>query len=306
MNSFKPITIKGSVVAITGGARGIGLATARRFAAAGARVAIGDLDLAAAQDSARTLGIDATGYQVDVGDRESFAAFIDRVESEVGPIDVMVNNAGIMPVGALLDGTEAVAQATMSANFWAHYHALRTVAPRMVHRGRGHIINVTSAAGKVHSPGLAIYVASKHAATGLSRSAREELLGTGVSVTAVLPSAVRTQLLDGIPFRWWERLAIVSPDRIARVITGTLRRRPALVGAPRGLIPLLNAAAFVPEFLWMWGRRVSDADRVMGPIDREQRAEYDSRIDGQTIELVQDPGSDTAPARQAISQGQTS
>lgn len=297
MTKFTPIDLDGAVVAITGGARGIGLATAKRFRGKGSRVAIGDLTAAAAIAAAEELGGDAVGFQVDVGNRDSYRAFVDAVVAELGPIDILVNNAGIMPVGPLLEEDDAVAVATMNVNYWAHYHALKIVAPQMIQRHRGHIINVTSAAGKIHSPGLASYVASKHAATGLARSAREELAGTGVSVTAVLPSAVRTQLVDGIPFRSWERIGIVAPSWIARTIVGTVRRRPALIGGPPGIVTVLNLAAFVPEVLWMLGRRIGNADRVMGPIDRVGREDYDARIAMQTHN-----GADTttAGAAQAV------
>ncbi|BDT99306.1 SDR family NAD(P)-dependent oxidoreductase [Nocardia sputorum] len=282
MRKFPPIPLSGAIVVITGGARGIGLATAGLFASKGARVVIGDLTADAAASAAQTLGSKAFGYPVDVGDKASYQRLIDAVEREVGPIDVLVNNAGIMPVGGLLDEDDAVAVATFNVNYWAHYHALKIIAPRMMARGRGHIVNVTSAAGKLHSPGLGSYVAAKHAATGLSRCAREELMASGISVTAVLPWAVRTQLVDGIPFNAWERMGIVSPTRIARTIVGTLGRRPALVGGPPGLLTALNLAAHVPEPLWLLGRRWTNADRVMGPIDRDSRKEYDDRITMQT------------------------
>lgn len=278
MTAYTPIELDRATVVVTGGARGIGLTTVRRFIAKGARVVIGDLTYDAAVDAAKAVGANAYAFQVDVGNPDSYRRFIDDVEAKIGPIDVLVNNAGVMPVGPLLAEEDAVAVATMNVNYWAHYHAIKLIAPRMVDRGRGHIVNVTSAAGKVHSAGLATYVASKHAATGLARSAREELAGTGVSVTAVLPSAVRTQLVDGIPFNILERIGLVPPSWIAWTIVWTLRRRPAIVGGPPGLVTLLNLAAFVPESLWLFGRRVTNADRIMGPIDRERRKDYDSRI----------------------------
>jgi NAD(P)-dependent dehydrogenase (short-subunit alcohol dehydrogenase family) len=280
-----PISLDRAVVAVTGGARGIGFATAKAFSARGARVAIGDLQPTAAEEAAREIGDGAWSFVLDAGNRDSYADFVASVQEHVGPIDVLVNNAGIMPIGPVLDEPYAVSEAQMRVNFWAHYHGLKLVAPGMVSRGRGHIVNVTSAAGKIHSAGLAVYCATKHAAQALSRSAREELAGTGVTVTAVMPAIVSTQLTDGIPLDLLpfglERLFTIKPEAVAETIVGTLKARPAEAGAPRGLGPALDLIQFVPEPVWMLSRRLLNANRTMGPIDREARSEYDSRIEQQ-------------------------
>lgn len=278
---FTEITIENAVVLVTGGARGIGSAIADRLAGEGARVVIADLDGDAAVAAAEQIGPRCLGLALDVTDAEQYARVVDDIENSIGPIDVVVNNAGIMPVGPLLEESRGVAEATMRVNFWSHYISYQVLAPRMIARGRGHFINVTSAAGAIHSPGLATYVASKHAATGFARSAREELAGTGVTISTVMPSAVRTQLVDGIPFKWWERLGIISPKMVARDAVGTLRRRPAVVGAPRGTVIALRLQHLVPEWLWLLGRRVVNADRTVGPVDRTARSEYDGRINVQ-------------------------
>ncbi|GAC58124.1 putative oxidoreductase [Gordonia hirsuta DSM 44140 = NBRC 16056] len=280
---FTAFPVTGAVALVTGGARGIGFAVAKRLSAAGARVVIADLDGAAAEASAAKLGGGATGFGLDVGDLRAYENLVDTVEATVGPVDIVVNNAGIMPVGPLSEETIPVAEAAMRVNFWAHYYAYRILAPRMIGRGRGHFINITSAAGGIHSPGLSTYVASKHAATGFGRSAREELVGTGVTLSVVMPSAVKTQLVDGIPFKWWERIGLVSPALVARRAVGTLRRRPAVVGAPRGTVLGLRVYHVVPESLWLLGRRWTGADRTLEPIDRTARAAYDGRIERQAI-----------------------
>lgn len=275
---FTEFETRGAVALVTGGARGIGEAISIRLAKKGAIVVIADLDGDVARKTAAAIGKGAQGRQLDATDPAAYAALVDEVEAAFGPIDILVNNAGVMPVGPLLSESLGVATATMKINFWAHYHSFQIVAPRMIARGRGHIINVTSAAGMIHSPGLATYVASKHAATGFARSAREELVGTGVTLTAVLPAAVKTQLVDGIPFKWWERLGIVSPALVARRAVGTLKRRPALAGAPFGTVLGLRLYPLVPEAVWLYGRKVTGADRTIEPIDTVARSEYDSRI----------------------------
>lgn len=275
---FTPFPIQGAVALVTGGARGIGYSIAELLAKRGALVVIADLDGAAARAAAERIGQGACGRPLDVGDADAYRALVDELERTVGPLDIVVNNAGIMPVGPLLDEDLAVAAATLRVNFWAHYHSFQIVAPRMIARGRGHFINITSAAGAIHSPGLSTYVAAKHAATGFARSAREELVGTGVTLTAVLPAAVRTQLVDGIRFSWWERLGIIRPGLVARRAVGTLERRPALVGAPFGLVAGLRLYPLIPEPLWLLGRRVTGADRTLEPYDRAARSEYDFRI----------------------------
>ncbi|MBA0046013.1 SDR family NAD(P)-dependent oxidoreductase [Mycobacterium sp. NPDC050853] len=278
---FTEIPIEGAVALVTGGARGIGLSVARQLARKGARVVIADLDGAAAEQAAREIGSGAKGVALDVTEFDEYLRVVIEVEETVGPVDIVVNNAGIMPVGPLLEESRGVAEATMRVNFWSHYISYQVLAPRMIARGRGHFINVTSAAGAIHSPGLASYVASKHAATGFARSAREELVGTGVTISTVMPAAVRTQLVDGIPFKWWEKIGIIPPGWVAHDAVRTLWHRPAVVGSPRGTVLALRLQHLVPEWLWLLGRRVVDADRTVGPVDRSARSEYDGRIERQ-------------------------
>src|SRR5262249_55779965 len=151
----------GRVVAITGGARGIGRATATALAARGARVAIGDLDESLAAEVAEGLGGGAIAAALDVTDRSSFEAFIDEAERELGPLDVLVNNAGIMPVGPFLAETDETAIRQVDINVHGVIHGMKIALPRMVDRGRGHVVNLASVAGKGGFPGVATYCGTK-------------------------------------------------------------------------------------------------------------------------------------------------
>ena len=145
--------LRGKVVAITGGARGIGLATANAFAQRGALVAIGDLDAAGARIAAERIGRGATGLALDVTDRVSFESFLNEVEQRLGPLDVMVNNAGIQHVGLFADETDAFTDIQIAVNLGGVLTGTKLALARMLPRGRGHVVNVASIGGKIASPG---------------------------------------------------------------------------------------------------------------------------------------------------------
>jgi len=169
---YPRISLDDAVVVVTGGARGIGRSTADLFAEAGATVCVGDID-----------GGDSP---VDVTSRDSFTDFIASALDRHGRIDVLVNNAGVMPLGDFLSEDDAVSRTTFDVNVWGLIYGMRLVLPHMIERGRGHIVNVASMAGKLVIPGMAVYNASKFAAVGLSAAIREEYRDSGVSVTTVL------------------------------------------------------------------------------------------------------------------------
>lgn len=270
----RPLQLDGAVVAITGGARGIGRATAAEFAARGARVAIGDLD-----PGAGGAGGGAAAFPLDVRSRASFTAFADAVERTLGPIDVLVNNAGVMPVGAFLEQDDETDRTTLDVNVWGPLLGMRIVAPRMAARGGGHVVNVVSMAGRLPVPGLAGYIASKHAALGLSLTVRRELHGSGVTVTAVLPSAVRTELSSGVPLGGG--MPTVDPEDVARAVVASCRRRPPAVAVPRWVGPLGTLSQLTPEPLMNALRRVLRDDRAVTRVDRHARAAYEARVAAQ-------------------------
>jgi NADP-dependent 3-hydroxy acid dehydrogenase YdfG len=162
----QPRTLAGRVAAVTGAARGIGRATAEALVHAGMRVAIGDLDAALAERTAREIG--AVAFALDVTDRGSFDRFVARVEERLGPIDVLVNNAGIMPLGPFVAEDDLTARRMVDINVHGVVHGMKAVLPAMLARDRGHLVNIASSAGKDGLPGGATYSGTKHFVIGVS------------------------------------------------------------------------------------------------------------------------------------------
>jgi short-subunit dehydrogenase len=265
------IRLQGAAVAVTGGARGIGLATAKAFAAKGARVYIGDLDEQLAKEAAADVG--GHGFALDVRSKESFAGFLAAIGA---PLAVLVNNAGIMPAGRFVDEDDAVTEAMIDINVKGVLHGSKLALPGMLERGSGHIVNVASYLGKVPAAGLATYCASKHAVVGFSESLRDELVGTGVTVSAVLPSAVRTDLVSGVQLGGV--LPTVDPERIADAVVASCGHRSAIVAVPGWMRSYEAVAALVPDRLLGAVRGRLTRDRVLHTLDTEARGAYEARV----------------------------
>jgi len=187
--------LAGQTAAITGAARGIGRGTAQALTRAGMRVAIGDLDIEAARATAGELGPTAIALSLDVTERESFTRFLDDTESQLGPVDVLINNAGIMQVGRFMDEDDLTARRMIDINLHGVILGTKLALERMVPRGRGHIVNISSQAGKFGAPGGATYSATKHAVVGLTEAVRGELRlmgATDVQLSYVMPFVVNT------------------------------------------------------------------------------------------------------------------
>ena len=186
--------LAGAHVVITGASRGIGEGLAERFAAAGARVALVARSAAPLQALAARLG--GTAHPADLTDPASRAGLVAAIEAEAGPVDVLVNNAG-MEVAARIDGQSAADVSDLfQLNLLAPVELTRQALPGMIGRGRGHIVNVSSQAGAVALPGIITYSSSKAGLSMFTRGLALDLAGTGVGATAVEIGTVRTGMLD--------------------------------------------------------------------------------------------------------------
>lgn len=272
--------VDGAVVIITGGARGIGATTAELFATHGANVWIGDVDIDVAEQTAAAIPRCRSAH-LDVTRRDSWDRFVSRVLDESGRIDILVNNAGVMPLGAFDTEAEATTDLTLDVNVRGVLHGMRTVIPTMVSRGGGHVVNVASMAGMIPIPGMVTYNASKFAALGASLSARQEYAGTGVTVSAVLPSAVRTELASGVQLG--AGMPTADPDDVARAVLKTLRTKAARASVPGWVAPgWALVDALVPQAVQRAARTLINDRRGLTSIDEVGRAAYLDRIERQS------------------------
>jgi len=272
----QPKSIQGRVVAITGGARGIGRATAGVLLHRGARVAIGDVDVELAERTAAELGEGVVALPLDVTGRESFAAFVDGVESRLGPLDVLVNNAGIMPIGPFVAEAEAATDRQLDINLRGVINGSRLAVERMQARDSGHIVNIASEAGMTGFPGLATYCATKHAVVGLSQSLYWELEQTGVEVSCVMPAIVDTELSKGMTQASFVKS--VEPEDVGEAIASALERPRVAVHVPRAGGVIGKFAAALPERAQKAIFRAIGGDKAAVEVDRGARAGYEHRV----------------------------
>ncbi|WP_337175635.1 SDR family oxidoreductase [Paludisphaera sp.] len=189
------IHLGGRVVLITGGSRGLGLVTAREFAAQGARVAICARDadeLERARVDLASRGADVAAFTCDVTDQAQVDRLVADVLARFGRLDVLVNIAGIIQVGPFEETTLEDYEEAMLTHFWGPYYTTTAALPAMRERGEGRIVNVSSIGGKVPAPHLLPYSASKFALVGFSEGLRAELMKDGIYVTTVAPGLMRT------------------------------------------------------------------------------------------------------------------
>jgi NAD(P)-dependent dehydrogenase (short-subunit alcohol dehydrogenase family) len=274
-------SLNGQVVAITGGGRGIGRATAAALIAQGARVAIGDIDAPLAETTAGELGAGTIGLPLDVTDRESFAAFLDEAERQLGPLDVLINNAGIMPVGPFEHETDDCAARLVDINIHGVILGSKLAIERFKPRGRGHIVQLASIAGKGGFPGGATYCATKHAVVGLTEALRSELRGTGIEMHQVLPIGVNTELYSGVSAA--RGFPTAEPDDVANTIVELLQTGKFELFVPRMVGSITRVQALLPRRVAEAIIRYTKGDRLLISADPAARAAYEARISGATV-----------------------
>ncbi len=271
----QPRSLNGKVVAITGGARGIGKATAQALVRKGAKVAIGDLDRDLAEQTAAELGADTLALELDVTRRDSFEGFLDQVEERLGSLDVIINNAGIMPLSPFVDEDDLTARRMVDINVHGVLHGMKLALPRMQRRNSGHVVNIASQAGKAGFPGGATYCGTKHFVVGVSEAVRAELHKTNIEVSVVMPAVVKTELGSGLP----ETRAVkpLEPEDVADAIVGALERPKFDVWVPRETVAINKAMNLLPRGAREAIARLLKADKVLAEPDTRVRAAYEDR-----------------------------
>lgn len=271
--------VNGRVVVVTGAGRGIGRAISLELARHGARLALLELDLAAAEAvvaEVSKLGQHARAYAVDVARASDVDTVIARIGRELGEIDFLINNAGIMSLGAFLEEPPARGEAQVKVNLYGVVNGMRAVLPGMQQRGRGHIINIASVAGRVGAPHAAMYSASKFAVVGLTEAVRAEHRDSGIDFTYVMPALVRTELIAGAGEPAWPPVA--SPEDVAVAVLEAIKKKKVDVYVPKVARASAILPAILPRFLLDWLGKKLKVDQMFAQVDHEARSLYTKRI----------------------------
>ncbi len=273
--AMEPRVLSGRVAAITGAARGIGKATAEAFIRQGMKVAIGDLDIEEARRTADQLGAGTIALELNVTERESVDRFLDQVEEQLGPIDVLVNNAGIMQLGAFLDETDATAQRQIDINVTGVLFGMKVILPRFLQRNRGHLVNIASTAGKAGFPGGATYCGTKHFVVGVSEAVRAEVRDTPIEISCVMPGVVNTELAAGL--QQARGVKNVNPEDVAEAIVEALQKPHFDVYVPKSIGTINKVMGVLPRGGREGIARALKADKVLAQADPSARRAYELR-----------------------------
>ncbi len=218
--------LRGQCALVTGGSRGIGLAIAQRLGALGARVAVCGRNAAALADAERSLraaGIEATSFPADVSRLSEVARLVEQTTARLGDVEILVNNAGVGMFGAAHELSENDWDRVMDINLKGVFLCSRAVAPQMIRRGRGQIINISSLAGKNAFAGGGIYCASKWGLQGLTACMAEDLRGHNVRVSVICPGSVDTEFS---PHAGKDPLKMLRAEDVAHAVEMLVTQAP--------------------------------------------------------------------------------
>ncbi len=272
----RPTPFPAKTIAITGGARGIGYQTAKELIGRGHRVAIGDIDEARAKEAADELGISSVA-RLDVTDPDSFRAFLDMVETQLGPIDVLINTAGIMPTGHVHEEEDSVTRRQVEINVLGVIFGTKLALQRMLPRRAGHIINTASLAGELSVPGLATYCGTKFAVIGFTEAARQEYRKSGVCLSTVRPTFTNTELVAGTSGA--KGLRNAEPQEIARATADLIEQPRPFVRVTRVAGGMVAVMKFVPgRFATALGSALGTDSVFLDDVDMGARQAYLERI----------------------------
>lgn len=260
-------------IAITGAARGIGYETARILAGAGHRVALADIDSGLVAEAAGKLGPNARYGVLDVRDREAFRRWLEETEGETGPLDILINNAGIAPTAPRVEEQDPeMIERVLDINLLGTINGTTEAVRLMRPRGRGQVINIASLAGLMGVPGLAAYAAAKHGVIGFTESIRAECRGAGLDFCVVAPGPTATRMMDGTTAS--PAVKLVPPESLAgkiATLAGTDRARlvnPPMDGA------LARLSGLLPPRISMRLSQLFRADRIYTDVNPDARAGY--------------------------------
>jgi NAD(P)-dependent dehydrogenase (short-subunit alcohol dehydrogenase family) len=217
---------------------------------------------------------DSCGFALDVTDEDSFTRFLDATEKRLGPLDVLVNNAGIMFVGPIDGAGYRGASKVIDVNVKGVITGMHLAIPRL--REGGHIVNVVSSSAWIAPPAVGVYAASKHAARGLTDAVRAELRPAGIHVTAIYPGVVQTDLAVGT--RASRGTKLIEPHEVADAIAGALEHPRDEVFVPRSLGPVLRLYQAVPPRARRAFGRAIGLDALYTDVDPDSRRAYEDRI----------------------------
>ncbi|KAA0723866.1 Epidermal retinol dehydrogenase 2 [Triplophysa tibetana] len=245
--------VSGELVLLTGAGSGIGRTMALEFSRLGARLVLWDINEEGNNETARMVrdmhGARAYAYTCDCSDREEVYRVASQVKREVGDVNILVNNAGIVTGKKFMDSPDALIEKTMEVNSLAHFWMYKAFLPAMIAANHGHLVSIASSAGLIGVNGLADYCASKFAAVGFAESMALELLASGcdgVKTTIVCPFFINTGMFEGANTKWPRLMPILEPEYACRKIVDAVQKEQVYLYMPRSIYMAIAVKNFLP------------------------------------------------------------